>query len=221
MPLQNLDETKLLILMAAGGFICLAGLILLFRPKRGEDATDLQAFGLKFKTSSAGLVVFVVGAAFMVAPVFVPERPVREQPAPAPLDGGRRIPLPQRAADREVEPNDVVQEANEIAIGPLYAGRVSGGDVDWYAVGVDDQHDELVLKIKSVSANGYCYAYAKVFDMNERDVGWLPLEQDLGGAARTSIGVGANKIFFLKVYPSGSNSIDYCGYELSLSYADE
>lgn len=69
-----LDGAKLLILMAAGGVFALAGLWLMFRPAKGQGA-NIEMFGLKFQSSSAGLLVFLIGAVFLAVPVFVPEKP--------------------------------------------------------------------------------------------------------------------------------------------------
>ena len=73
-----LDGTKLIILMIAGGVFALAGLWLMFRPQRGTEAGDaakIELFGLKFQSSSAGLLVFLIGAVFLAVPIVVPEKP--------------------------------------------------------------------------------------------------------------------------------------------------
>ncbi len=72
-----LDGTKLLILMTAGGVFALAGLWLMFRPPVQGQAAHVELFGMKFQSSSAGLLVFLIGAVFLAVPVFVPEREQR------------------------------------------------------------------------------------------------------------------------------------------------
>ncbi|MEM0989669.1 MAG: hypothetical protein AAGK00_12360 [Pseudomonadota bacterium] len=74
MDIVALDGTKLLALMAAGGIFALAGLWLIFRPKEEGDTAKIELFGLKFQSSSAGLLVFLIGAVFLALPIFVPEK---------------------------------------------------------------------------------------------------------------------------------------------------
>jgi hypothetical protein len=74
MSFTALDSTKLLALMAAGGLFAIAGLWLMFRPKTDGHSAKIELFGMKFESSSAGLLVFVIGAAFLGSPLFVQER---------------------------------------------------------------------------------------------------------------------------------------------------
>jgi hypothetical protein len=74
MQIVALDGAKLLALMLAGGVFALAGLWLMFRPQPAGEAARIELFGLKFQASSAGLLVFLIGAVFLAVPIFVPEK---------------------------------------------------------------------------------------------------------------------------------------------------
>jgi hypothetical protein len=70
---QGVAPAKLIILMVAGAIFAFAGLWLMFRQTPAGDAARIELFGIRFRSSSAGLLVFIVGALFLAAPVFVPE----------------------------------------------------------------------------------------------------------------------------------------------------
>lgn len=74
MQIVSLDGWKLLALMLAGGIFALAGLWLMFRPQPAGEANRFEFLGVKIQASSAGLLVFLIGAAFLTMPIFVPER---------------------------------------------------------------------------------------------------------------------------------------------------
>lgn len=78
MELNALESSKLLALMVAGGAFALAGLWLMFRPKPEGSAAKLELLGMKFESSSAGLLVFLIGAAFLATPLMVAEKSVVE-----------------------------------------------------------------------------------------------------------------------------------------------
>ncbi len=94
MEFEALDGIKLVMLMAAGLLFAVVGLYLLIRPKPEGSAAKIELFGMKFESSSAGLLVFLIGAVFLVIPLFVAEKkPVVVAggevaiPAPAPAPG--------------------------------------------------------------------------------------------------------------------------------------
>ena len=66
MPFQGLDETKLLILMAAGGVFALAGLYLLIKPPKTDGETRIKVFGLEFNASSGGARITLLNVDFLL-----------------------------------------------------------------------------------------------------------------------------------------------------------
>jgi hypothetical protein len=172
MGFEPLDGIKLLLLMAAGLIFCIAGLYLLIRPKPEGSAAKIELFGLKFESSSAGLLVFLIGAGFLAVPMFVPEKAVTAQanpstprietPSPAPTpdilskkdpSGTSSDPAPVAGADiKEVEPNDRIQQANMLTIGATAFGRILEGDVDWYIVSTAGNDGKVLLvKLRHVA----------------------------------------------------------------------
>ena len=89
MGVVALDAMKLTAMMVSGGVFAIAGLWLMFRPQQAGEAAKAELFGLKFQASSAGLVVFVIGAAFLALPIIVPEKPQPLRAAVASGGAGR------------------------------------------------------------------------------------------------------------------------------------
>ena len=85
----EMDSMRLWILMTAGGVFAIAGILLMFRAKQEGSSARLELFGQKFEASSAGIIVFLIGAAFLAAPVFVPERSALRPPPIEPPGKGR------------------------------------------------------------------------------------------------------------------------------------
>jgi hypothetical protein len=89
-----LDGSKLLILMVAGGVFALSGLWLMFRQPAAGEAAKIEIFGLKFQSSSAGLLVFLIGSVFLGVPIVVPEKTGDVGEAPVPRPGAEQITRP-------------------------------------------------------------------------------------------------------------------------------
>lgn len=166
MDIVALDGTKLLILMLSGGIFAVAGIWLLFRPPTNGEAAKIELFGLKFQSSSAGLLVFLIGAAFLAVPIFVPEKSIGlAEPAQAPptvdrvrLAAASRIErtVPAAAGAKEVsgaaalgvpgqqfavhadeqEPNDSHGNANILVPGTSVAGIMKSGDRDHFCIDI-------------------------------------------------------------------------------------
>lgn len=155
MAIPALEGYKLLLLMGAGALFALAGLYLLLRQQSDNvDAARIEIFGLKFQSSSAGLLVFLIGAGFIAAPLYAPERSIPDvntgaaltpradaigtslDAAPSVAEPGD-IRLPVRAAGEEVEPNDSIAEANQIAMGTAVRGTARDAEVDWFVFAPD------------------------------------------------------------------------------------
>jgi hypothetical protein len=111
---------------------------------------------MKFNASSGGLLVFIVGALFVAAPIFVPERP---KPNVTKIAGTAAATLMPNAASGqqvtgitveavEVEANDTVASANRIVLGSAINGELSKGDVDYYAVDIpEDKTGDIVANV--------------------------------------------------------------------------
>lgn len=158
MELNPVDSTKLVILMLFGAVSALAGLWLLLKPKGDGGATSIELFGLKFQSSSVGLLVFLVGAAFVAVPLFV-----AEQSAPPPAaqtgdtakirDPGKITPADPNTSGitataspvdiskegREIEPNNTAASANILPIGASVTGEVPKDDADAFRIDTQDR----------------------------------------------------------------------------------
>jgi len=176
-----LDGTKLIILMIAGGAFALAGLWLMFRPKPEGGAAKLELFGAKFEASSAGLLVFLIGAAFMAVPIVVPERESPSRPSAGAGEVRRAepeagsgelvaaLPLPRLAESTESEPNDTISSSNALAIGQTVRGRLASGNNDWFVFAVDPTRGER-LRVTFRNLGGGCPNY-DLLDARENRVG--------------------------------------------------
>lgn len=206
MEFEAISETRIIVLMLVGGFFSFAGLFMMLRP-RPEGAAKVELFGLKFESSSAGLLVFLVGAAFLSVTLFVPER----QKVLAPDDGQNDIDVPSESpkllADevsreissvavlKENEPNDGIRDAQPLQIGQVAAGKFKdqAGDVDWYSVSFDNdniaQHE---IKLRHVNGNT---VWVTVYDSRENEIGAL---SSGSGAAYFSLEDQTTSKIFLK-----------------------
>lgn len=131
-----LDSTVLLALMIAGAIFCAAGLSLIFFRKKPETgAAKFELFGQKLEANSTGILVFLVGAAFLASPLYVPQRETEKKPAVAPAStpktsDGSTAP----AIAGETEDNNAAEKANELALGSTVGGYLGSDDEDWFAV---------------------------------------------------------------------------------------
>ena len=172
----EMDSMRLWILMIAGGVFAIAGILLMFRAKQEGSSARLELFGQKFEASSAGIIVFLIGAAFLAAPVFVPERsassppPIEPQGKEGTGSASGTISLPERADIQETEPNQSVHGANPIAVGQTVRGGFSSDDADWYAFPTDASKGREILITFRVEAKGGCPSYV-LLDSAENQVG--------------------------------------------------
>ena len=217
--LQGLDETKLLTLMIAGGVFALAGLYLLVRPPKGDGETRIEIFGLKFNASSGGLLVFLVGVVMLASPVYVPERPKNMAGVPTasgvPATGETSapqgdLPLPRIADTKEVEPNDVISTANQIAIGHTIAGALKPGDIDWFVFAPSlGEGDKFRIVFRNL-VDG-CPQYALMNGAENKVGGEQVCQFDISGA--TDLYTESDR-YYLRVDANGYRT----KYEISLSY---
>lgn len=150
----SLDATLLFVLTAFGAVSAVAGLVLLFRGGARREEQVVEVLGLKFRFTSAGLVVFLIGALFLAVPVFVraDRSPVHEGPPALALQGG--VGSADRAQDSEVEPNDYVSEANAIELSANYAGAIDREDKDFFAFEAGPGAPALRLILRRVQGTG-------------------------------------------------------------------
>jgi hypothetical protein len=232
MQIVALDGTKLIVLMLAGGAFALAGLWLMFRPQPEGEAARIELFGLKVQASSAGLLVFLIGAAFLAVPIFVPERENADPGrALAPRsevgsgaegaglggEGQTAILLPPGPDAEESEPNDTIQEANQIALGLFYSGSLApdrDDRRDWFVVDTAElQGQDIEVQIRSVAENPLCRA--SIHDHREQllDTWNVPPE---GSSNYQTVFVGNADHLFLRLFTDH----DYpCGYEFRVNQA--
>ncbi len=183
MEFEAISTTRMIALMMAGGFFAFAGLYMMLRP-RPEGAAKIELFGLKFESSSAGLLVFMVGAAFLTVTLFVPERQTTSSQIVDVPQGNILEALPKQdtpieqeeitegAVINETEPNNGIREAQPLAVGQVVAGKFgTGSGQDWYSVSFPNgeiaQHE---VKLRHVNGNTVRIA---VYDLREQEIGKL------------------------------------------------
>jgi hypothetical protein len=163
----SLDAMLLFVLTAFGAVFAAAGLVLLFRGGARREEQVLEVLGLKFRFTSAGLVVFLIGALFLAVPVFVraDRSPVHVGPPALAPQGG--VGPTDRAQDGEVEPNDYISEANAIELGVNYAGAIDREDKDFFAFEAGPGAQSLRLILRRVQGTGNLVV--SVFDPQGRE----------------------------------------------------
>ncbi|EPX79225.1 hypothetical protein [Litoreibacter arenae] len=224
MNFETLDGTKLIILMIAGAVFAGVGLYLLLRPKP-EGAAKIELFGLKFESSSAGLLVFLVGAAFLSLPLFVKEKtavimPIetaREDASSRSEQDERRSNPPPRAPVTiqeggvvdEDEPNDDARVANAISYAQRVKGTVTKDQPDWFVMAVPDEGvvgSQLMLK----HVNGY-EVRVELYNTREEHVGWIKTSN---GAKYLDVTTDLRDRIYLKVHTI--YSVGNSSYELAV-----
>lgn len=227
-----IDGTTLRLLMAAGAVFAAVGLWLLLKP-RGEGAAKFELFGMKVESSSAGVIVFLIGAAFLAVPILVPEKaggPLatrdpdepavsvtaqqQEEVPEAPAQGRSALVLPAMANARESEPNDSVHSANQISPGSTVRGRVLGADEDWYVIGAGEQSGRAVeIGLRHIDG---LHIGAEIFDAQERSLGSVSQVRLKSGVVRRTVEVGGNERLYVKVDAVASEPV----YELFYTFKD-
>ncbi len=231
MEFEAISATRMVALMVAGGVFSLAGLYMMLRP-RPEGAAKVELFGLKFESSSVGLLVFIVGAGFLSVPLFVPEVAPEEAP-PARAAPAQPSLLPQPSGDtqtavtpptpapaspalgaaliKEIEPNNSFRDALQLAPGQVAEGKFAkDGDQDWYEVNFGASSSTgYEVKLRHVLGSTIT---ANVFDAREVKLG------------RMATGSGV-EYFSLEEHPTpkvliqignGSHSAFWRNYEISV-----
>ena len=176
----TIDTTISSVLMVVGGLVMFVGLFLVFRPS--AHGAKFELFGLKFESSSAGILVFLVGTGLLVNPIYMDR--VASQDAETIADDGTLQPqadgtvvatVPEGAMGgqpvdltvgralflegAEIEPNNTLAGANVVAVGSSITGEVALGDDDFFTFFLPDGFEgEVAINVDGHSSN------MKVFD---------------------------------------------------------
>lgn len=234
MEFLAVEPWKLQALMLAGGIFSLAGLWLMFRTAPEGEAAKVELFGLKFQSSSAGLLVFLIGAAFLVLPLFVPERAAQEaastgdQTVPSndtknSSAGQAAIILPAVANASETEPNETASQANQIEMGAFYKARLNPrrDDVaDWFVIDTSDfKSKDISITVRNTSDTGNSFFCSiAVLDKNEEGILWNQGMPKVGSAKTLPFYVGSNDHIFIRLDQRTANYS--CMYEVRVNLPD-
>ena len=141
-----MDGVMQYFLMAFGAVFSVAGLVLIFRKAKPDaGAAKIEFLGQKLEANSTGIVVFLIGAAFLAAPLFVPAKNLQKAapstPAASETAGAASTPIKPapaggNAGAAEVEDNNSFTKANSFANGATTGGYVKMEDEDWFVVDV-------------------------------------------------------------------------------------
>jgi len=223
MGFESLDKTTIWILMIIGGLFSIAGLYLLTKRSLGEGTSKIEIFGVKFQSSSAGTLVFLIGAAFLIIPLIVPEKSIGTHPTVANSKspstrqennkaqtkteelstfnqetGKLAVVLPTGAGATENEPNNHLTESNQISRGRVYAGQLDKKQKDyedWYVVPTKDiKNQDMRVQIRG----GYGDCEAVVFnELEERlERGYCNNE---GGSVNIKFFCNSGEYIFIKI----------------------
>ena len=240
MEFQSTSAPVLIGIMAFGLIFSLAGIWMMLRPAKEGDAARIELFGMKFQSSSAGLLVFLVGAAFAVSPFFVPERDVAGKIARAapqapgdqetvtaraatgvaahdnPTKAAAAVILPAGAEVEEVEPNNGATEAKQIARAVFVAGRIDPSrqdPVDWFVFPLAGFEDtDISVQVRSVEGHASAYCEVELMDAQEQRIANRGLAAP-GNATVLKALVPAGEYVFLRIR---NNYDDPCTYELKV-----
>ena len=214
MDLQPMAGPVIYALMLVGLCIAAAGLFLIFKRKGDEAAERVEILGMKLQSSSAGTIVFLVGAVLLAAPLFVPRSagtPVShasvevETPVASP-QGGTALVLPPSANTPEQEPNNLVTQANQFSLGHGAGGtldRERDDMEDWYVVDLGDS-EATDYEVQVRNLGGGCRVV--VFDQNEEKLDSQYCDND-GGSRIMSVFAPDNDRLYLRVtFNTGSGS---------------
>jgi hypothetical protein len=173
-----MDGLSLYVLMIMGAIFSLAGLVLIFRKAKPDTgAAKIEFLGQKLEANSTGIVVFLIGAAFLAAPIFVPVKSIQiagpatsattepkaqtptaeepSEPARAPDKPAQPPGAPTQATANagtgEAENNDTFAKANAISNGVAAGGYLKMDDNDWFVIDVGNGiAKELNVTFKSL-----------------------------------------------------------------------
>lgn len=193
--LPALSSERLILVLIAGGVFSLAGLWMMFKPHPEGSTARIEFLGLKFQSSSAGVLVFLIGAGFFIFGIAAPEQQAVAEgtetqfagtsengeednagddgpnvvQAAAPATPNVTAPSPRVVTfdGEEAENNGSMPRANELPLGTSVVGSVSKGDSDYFTVAVPEG------------------MYGKIsFNLNAKNEVWMQVFNDIGGSIR-------------------------------------
>lgn len=229
MIMQPLSGPILYLLLTVGLIFALAGLRLVFTKSSEENAARIELFGLKFQSSSAGLLVLLIGAAFLAVPIFNPPPPAQSEnvlePSKKQLDQGpaalnppsakppkEAILLPQEADTPEAEPNNKITDANQFALGFGAVGSIDkkrNDFEDWYVI--DISGSEAVDFSTQIRSPGGCLL--TVYDAQEEQIGYTYCNNG-GGSQAVDVFAPNNDRLYLRVSFNGGSGRSKADYEV-------
>ncbi len=177
MEIAQVTRATIVIFMATGAVITFAGVWLMWRLRTHTSSSKIDILGVKVESPSAGLLVFLVGAAFLSVPLFVDATPEQapissagqepttseettpggeppdneQQPTSVPTSAGADLAVTQ--AGKEVEPNDSVVSPNIIPLG-AHIEAAAGQSPDWFRIDTPSNATEDI----SVVVYGHVHA---------------------------------------------------------------
>lgn len=229
MILQPLSGPILYLLLAVGLIFALAGLRLIFTKSSEENAARIEIFGLKFQSSSAGLLVLLIGAAFLAVPIFKPPPAAQSEntldPSKKQLDQGsaagtppsekspkEAILLPPEADTPEAGPNNKITNANQFALGFGAVGNIDkdrNDFEDWYVV--DISGSEAADFSAQIRSPGGCRL--TVYDAQEEQIGHTYCNNG-GGSRSVDVFAPNNDRLYLRVSFNGGSGMSKADYEI-------
>lgn len=211
MSFEALDGTKLLILVIAGAAFAGVGLYLLLI-RRSVGSAKIELFGLKFESSSAGLLVFLIGAAFMAIPLFAPEREsasIRSTSSPAdtddaPTQPGRTGTQSSEPQTVENEPNDGVEQASILQPGQTLSGDVRPGNGDWIKITLPQGADpEVTVRVRNKGGGSL---WSTFYNASEERLG---AQHSMSGAVNQTIDTADAGFAYVLVSTGGGTRVKY------------
>lgn len=211
MRFEALDGTKLLVLMIAGAAFAGIGLYLLVR-QRPAGSAKIELFGLKFESSSAGLLVFLIGAAFMAIPLFAPEREVASSPNSEAAEGVESVgsdilpnaPETTGSQIMESEPNDRIDQASKLLPGQILSGDVRPDDGDWIRISQPKGADpEVTVRVRNQGGGSL---WSTTYSASEERLG---ARHSMSGASNHKIDTAGAGFAYVYVSTGGGTRVKY------------
>ena len=156
------EDMQNMAILVAGGVFAFAGLALIFRPRRVGHSAKVEFFGLKFESSSAGVLVFIVGAAFLAFPSLLARD--AERAVAAPVDPGLPLGTVVGGEDAGAPPTD----ASDWAL--VGSDTFSDGQTNWSLLErTNDDTARITEERYYIFANEYRWD----FDLAKRASQWM------------------------------------------------
>lgn len=197
--LANLDHVDKFFLMIVGTASIFAGLYMMLKPTTLNGETRLEIFGLKFNSSSGGLVVFLVGAILIIGTALAPENisldrdaDVKSNISPIEIKKSNEK---QKMIDNidkefgsiknndiEIEPNNSNAESHTIMQNIKYEGSLDGrvkDDKDWFYINSNKNNEVYNISVEGGSLfRSGCLFTVYDFEGNKIHSAMLPSKKE-------------------------------------------